>query len=90
MIKNLKKINLILQLRKLGVSNQQILSILEKIPREIFVPKNFRNQAYENIALPIGENQTISQPFIVAKMTQLLELDKNHKVLADDYRSEDQ
>ena len=78
---DVRKIRLILELREFGIEDSRVLSAIEKIPREIFVPKNFRNQAYENIALPIGENQTISQPFIVAKMTQLLELDKNHKVL---------
>ena len=78
---DVRKIRLILELREFGIDDSRVLSAIEKIPREIFVPKNFRNQAYENIALPIGENQTISQPFIVAKMTQLLELDKNHKVL---------
>ena len=61
--------------------NSKILSAIEKIPREKFIPENFRNQAYDNLALPIGDNQTISQPFVVAKMTQLLELDSTHKVL---------
>ena len=54
--------------------DSKVLSAIEKIPRENFIPENFRNQAYENIALPISENQTISQPFVVAKMTQLLQI----------------
>ncbi len=78
---DVRKIRLILELRESGISDSNVLSSIEKIPREKFIPENFRNQAYENIALPINENQTISQPFVVAKMTQLLELKKSHKVL---------
>ena len=78
---DVKKIRLILELREAGIADSEILSAIEKIPREKFVPPNFRNQAYDNIALPIGDNQTISQPFVVAKMTQLLELKNSHKVL---------
>ena len=78
---DVKKIRLILELRESGISDAKILSAIEKIPREKFIPENFRNQAYDNMALPIGANQTISQPFVVAKMTQLLELESKHKVL---------
>lgn len=78
---DVKKIRLILELRETGISDAKILSAIEKIPREKFIPENFRNQAYDNLALPIGDNQTISQPFVVAKMTQLLELESKHKVL---------
>ena len=78
---DVKKIRLILELRESGISDTKILSAIEKIPREKFIPENFRNQAYDNLALPIGDNQTISQPFVVAKMTQLLELESKHKVL---------
>ena len=78
---DVRKIRLILELREFGIVDSNVLSALEKIPREDFIPENFKHQAYENIALPIGENQTISQPFVVAKMTQLLEVKKNHKVL---------
>ena len=78
---DVRKIRLILELRESGISDTHVLSALEKTPREIFIPDNFRNQAYENIALPIGDNQTISQPYIVALMTQSLELQKKHKVL---------
>ena len=78
---DVRKIRLILELRESGIFDSKVLSAIEKIPREKFIPENFRNQAYENIALPIAENQTISQPFIVAKMTQLLQLNKSHKVL---------
>ena len=78
---DVRKIRLTLELRESGITNSDVLSIIEKIPRDIFIPENFRNQAYENIALPIGEEQTISQPYIVALMTQSLEIKKNHKVL---------
>ena len=78
---DVRKIRLILELRESGIFDSNVLSAIEKIPREKFIPENFRNQAYENIALPISENQTISQPFIVAKMTQLLQLNQSHKVL---------
>jgi len=78
---DVRKIRLTLELRESGISDYKVLSAIEKIPREIFVPVNFRNQAYENIALPIGNEQTISQPYIVALMTQALELEKKHKVL---------
>ena len=78
---DVRKIRLTLELRELGITNSSVLSAIEKIPREIFIPENFRNQAYENIALPIGDDQTISQPYIVALMTQLLDLNKKHKVL---------
>ena len=78
---DVKKIRLILELRESGIADSNILSAIEKIPREKFIPYNFRNQAYDNIALPIGDNQTISQPFVVAKMTQLLEVQPKFKIL---------
>ena len=78
---DVRKIRLTLELREAGISDSKVLSAIEKIPREIFIPDNFRNQAYENIPLPIGEDQTISQPYIVALMTQSLELNSKHKVL---------
>ncbi len=78
---DVRKIRLILELRESGISSSDVLSALEIIPREEFIPENYRNQAYENIALPIGNNQTISQPYVVAKMTELLEIKNSHKVL---------
>ncbi|PPR47124.1 MAG: Protein-L-isoaspartate O-methyltransferase [Alphaproteobacteria bacterium MarineAlpha5_Bin9] len=78
---DVRKIRLILDLREAGISNSKVLSALEKIPREKFIPNTFRNQAYENIALPIGEEQTISQPYIVALMTEMLNIEKHHKIL---------
>ena len=78
---DVRKIRLTLELREMGISNSSVLSAIEKTPRQIFIPESFRNQAYENIALPIGQDQTISQPYIVALMTQSLEIKKEHKIL---------
>lgn len=74
-------IRLIMHLRNAGISDIAVLSALERIPREIFIPRQMHDQAYEDIALPIGRGQTISQPFVVAFMTQALELDDRMKVL---------
>lgn len=70
-----------MELRDSGITDKDTLSALETIPREKFILNSFNDQAYENIALPIGNDQTISQPLIVALMTQNLELNKKHKVL---------
>ncbi len=76
-----QKIRLIMELRRQGISNTDVLSTIERVPRDVFVSPTFRDRAYENIALPIASGQTISQPYIVAYMTQLLNLDKRRKVL---------
>lgn len=76
-----RKIRLILELRESGISNSAVLSAIENTPREYFLSEVFRNQAYEDIALPIAEGQTISQPLVVALMTEALELNNTHKVL---------
>lgn len=60
------------QLLKLGVNNQRVLKAIESIPRHQFVEQILAHKAYENTALPIGQGQTISQPYIVGKMTELL------------------
>lgn len=70
--------NLIETLKQKGIKNNEVLKIMKKIPRHIFVDEAISNQAYDNTALPIGSNQTISQPLIVAKMTELL-ISKNPK-----------
>ncbi|GAB4446510.1 MAG: protein-L-isoaspartate(D-aspartate) O-methyltransferase [Anaerolineales bacterium] len=69
------------QLRGRGISNQRVLEAFEFIPRHLFVPEEYRHLAYEDGPLPIGFNQTISQPFIVAYMTQLLDLTGDERVL---------
>lgn len=55
-----------------GISNTKVLSAIANIPRELFIPDALRHKAYQNTALPIGQGQTISQPYIVARMTELL------------------
>ena len=75
------RIKLIMELRRQGITNPQVLAAIERTPREIFVPEALRNQAYENTALPIGNGQTISQPYIVGFMSQELRLDKRTVVL---------
>jgi protein-L-isoaspartate(D-aspartate) O-methyltransferase len=76
-----KKVRLIMELRRGGVSDLKVLGIIERLPRELFVPPSFADQAYENVALPIDSGQTISQPLVVGLMTQALELGERHKVL---------
>ncbi|MGC7890517.1 protein-L-isoaspartate(D-aspartate) O-methyltransferase [Vibrio anguillarum] len=64
-----------------GIQDQTVLDAIHCLPRESFVSQAMMHQAYDNNALPIGQGQTISQPYIVAKMTQLLELEPQSKVL---------
>jgi len=64
-----------------GITDQQVLQVIHQLPREYFVSQAMVHQAYDNNALPIGQGQTISQPYIVAKMTQMLELQRNSRVL---------
>ena len=69
------------QIEARGVRNAEVLAVMRTVPRELFVPKSVRPQAYEDRPLPIGFGQTISQPFIVGLMTELLGPKKNHRVL---------
>lgn len=64
-----------------GITDEAVLATMYTTPRELFVPEAFRNQSYENTPLPIGQHQTISQPSVVATMTQALELNDRVKVL---------
>lgn len=64
-----------------GITDEAVLATMYATPRELFVPEAFRNQSYENTPLPIGQHQTISQPSVVATMTQALELNDRVKVL---------
>lgn len=75
------KIRLIMELRRNGITDTRVLAAIERIPRETFVLPTFADQAYENRALPIGHGQTISQPFVVASMTQALDVGERMKVL---------
>lgn len=60
------------RLREQGVTNGKVLAVMAEIPRHVFVDEALESRAYEDTALPIGHNQTISQPYIVARMTELL------------------
>ncbi|KOO07998.1 protein-L-isoaspartate(D-aspartate) O-methyltransferase [Vibrio hepatarius] len=64
-----------------GIQSTEVLEAIRAIPRERFVSQAMMHQAYDNNALPIGQGQTISQPYIVAKMTEVLELNHSSKVL---------
>ncbi len=74
-------LRLIMQLRTQGITDTAVLSAFEKIPREKFVESTFLERAYEDTALPIPCGQTISQPSIVAMMTQALEVNDRQRVL---------
>src|ERR687887_214200 len=69
------------QLRRRGISDERVLQAMEEVPRERFVPPAERSRAYRDGALRIGEGQTISQPWIVASMTSLLELEEGDRAL---------
>ena len=69
------------QIERRGVTDQRVLGAMADVPRHLFVPDAMRDKAYEDSPLPIGEGQTISQPYIVALMTSLLELKPGDRVL---------
>ena len=69
------------QIERRGVKNLAVLRAMRHVPRHLFVPQPMQPSAYEDRPLPIGYGQTISQPYIVALMTELLEPDKGHKTL---------
>ena len=69
------------QLRRRGIEDERVLEAMAEVPRELFVPEDQRRLAYRDGALRIGEGQTISQPWIVACMAQLLELSGHERVL---------
>lgn len=60
------------RLRAQGIANSKVLAVMAEVPRHVFVDEALESRAYEDTALPIGHNQTISQPYIVARMTELL------------------
>jgi protein-L-isoaspartate(D-aspartate) O-methyltransferase len=60
------------QLRQLGIKDQRVLAAISKVPRHLFIAEALSSRAYENTSLPIGMGQTISQPYMVARMTELL------------------
>ena len=69
------------QIKARGVSDERVLNAMSKVQRHLFVPENLRNRAYEDEPLPIGHGQTISQPYIVAYMTEQIDLNESEKVL---------
>src|SRR3990172_4176783 len=75
------QINLIMQLRRRGLRDTRVLRAIELVPRELFVDPAFAGHAYQDIALPIECGQTISQPYVVAYMTEKLDLGDRDKVL---------
>lgn len=69
------------QIKSRGIKDMNVLEAMEKVPRHVFVPENMRKAAYNDEPLPIGNGQTISQPYIVAYMTEVLQLSVEEKVL---------
>jgi protein-L-isoaspartate(D-aspartate) O-methyltransferase len=69
------------QLARRGIRSEAVLEAMRQVPREWFVPEPLSRQAYEDGALPVDCGQTVSQPYIVARMTELLELQAQHRVL---------
>ena len=69
------------QLRKRGIINSTVLDAMSTVPRHHFVSRIYRSMAYTDNPLPIGHGQTISQPYVVALMTEFLQVDRNHEVL---------
>jgi len=75
------QVGLIAELREQGISDEHVLAAMRDVPRDAFVPADLKDRAWENYPLPIGEGQTISQPFIVAYMTQTIAIEPGDKVL---------
>jgi len=69
------------QIIERGIKDKRVIEAMKKVPRHFFVPEEIIDEAYDDRALPIGHGQTISQPYIVALMTELLELKGNEKIL---------
>src|SRR3954447_6521712 len=68
-------------LRARGIDDERVLDAMATVPREVFLPTELRHRAYDDVALPIGDGQTISQPFMVALICSLLELHGGERVL---------
>jgi protein-L-isoaspartate(D-aspartate) O-methyltransferase len=69
------------QLRRRGISDERVLSVMAELPREVFVPAVSATSAYDDRALPIESGQTISQPYVVARMTELLDVEPGERIL---------
>ncbi|HWV40895.1 protein-L-isoaspartate(D-aspartate) O-methyltransferase [Pseudorhodoplanes sp.] len=79
--KNMDRMEFLLTLRRRGITDNAVLRAMDEVPREKFVSEETREQAYQDHALPIACGQTISQPYVVGYMTELLELASHHRVL---------
>ena len=79
--KELRDLMVKTQLIPRGIKDERVLAAMKKVPRHLFVDEPMKHRAYDDSALPIGEGQTISQPYMVAVMTELLELKGTEKVL---------
>ncbi|MCC6791145.1 MAG: protein-L-isoaspartate(D-aspartate) O-methyltransferase [Thermomicrobiales bacterium] len=75
------RVQLLQELRRQGINDECVLAAMAETPRDRFVPDEQREHAWANVALPIGSGQTISQPYIVALMTQALQLTGNERIL---------
>jgi protein-L-isoaspartate(D-aspartate) O-methyltransferase len=75
------KVRLVLALRGAGIGDTKVLGAMETIPREMFVPEAFADKAWDDVTLPIGHHQTLSQPRVVAAMTEALRVGDRDKVL---------
>jgi protein-L-isoaspartate(D-aspartate) O-methyltransferase len=76
-----KRQQLIKTLQRKGIANQDVLEAMGRVPRHLFMDSGFEDHAYVDKAFPIGADQTISQPYTVARQTELLEVQKGHKIL---------
>ena len=79
--KNIDRMEFMLTLRRHGITDTSVLRAMDEVPREMFVSEDTKAQAYQDHALPIDCGQTISQPYVVAYMTELLDLQSHHRVL---------
>lgn len=79
--KRLRDLMVETQLVARGIRDERVLAAMRKVPRHVFIPEFIRHSSYDDMALPIGDDQTISQPYMVAVMTELLELKGDERVL---------
>jgi protein-L-isoaspartate(D-aspartate) O-methyltransferase len=81
MISSVPQDRMVARLREAGIRDEKVLEVMAKVPRHTFVPSGLRAEAYRERSLPIGEKQTISNPLVVARMTELLQARRGHRVL---------
>lgn len=81
MLSEMQAIDRLIEELRPAIADERVLDAIRAVPREAFVPRGLRSRAYENVALPIGEQQTISQPVVVARMSELLRLQPDDRVL---------